>query len=98
MANWYCVNDGFPANRVPVIGLVGVERHYKTGDITRWKYFCVVRRHEGLPTRRRGWQNWDIYIGSGWHYLIGEQRTKNFMEYTTVTHWAEIPPIPEGLL
>ena len=57
-----------------------------------------MRRHEGWPTRRRGWQNWEIYIGSGWHDLIGEQRTKNFTEYTIVTHWAEIPPIPEGLL
>lgn len=98
MANWYCVTEGFPANRVPVIGLVGVERHYKTGDILRRKYFCVVRRHEGWrPTRRRGWQNWEIY-NDGWMDLLSERRTKNFMEYTTVTHWAEIPPIPEGLL
>lgn len=98
MANWYCVTEGFPANRVPVIGLVGVERHYKTGDILRRKYFCVVRRHEDRPTRRRGLQDWEIYIGNEWHCLIGEYRTKNYSEYVTVTHWAEIPPIPEGLL
>lgn len=98
MANWYCVTDGFPANRVPVIGVIERQRHYKNGEIINLKEIRAVKWEECCHTRQRGWQNWYIYKGDRWRMLFAERRMKNFTEYVTVTHWAEIPPIPEGLL
>lgn len=98
MANWYCVTDGFPANRVPVIGIIERQRHYKTGEIIILKEIRAVKWEECCHTRQRGWQNWYIYKGDRWRMLFAERRMKNFTEYVMVTHWAEIPPIPEGLL
>lgn len=98
MANWYCVTEGFPASSIPVIGIIERQRFYKSGEIVRLKEIRAVIWEKCCHTRQRGWQNWYIYSGVGWRMLLSERRMKNFTEYCTVTHWAEIPPIPEGLL